>query len=333
MLLHSDCVGGHLLRGRVVPFAVDFDDVPLLAGLIQRLVDAVVTVAVDGSAGDAAHFEDLAAIGQMLVEPLRPIDPEALLVDIDVDRVFAIENIVERHQNDACVIGSLDDGLERRRILSVDDDRVEAGIDEIIDCCDLRGDVLAGRDDLELLELGRNVGLRGEGLGGLDHLNAPGVGDEAVGERDAERPFLCGPLEELGLGRSTARNIAGQPMGRPRPRVRRRRRALRRRTRRSTWRRRRRRWRIGGNDSSLSSLLHLDRPASSKPRHRRAQIFLSVIATAAPESRPEGVSGALLALTCQYNRPPRVHKPVIDRRTTRRTASKEPARDGAGLCC
>ena len=199
MLLHSDCVGGHLLRGRVVPFAVDFDDVPLLAGLIQRLVDAVVTVAVDGSAGDAAHFEDLAAIGQMLVEPLRPIDPEALLVDIDVDRVFAIENIVERHQNDACVIGSLDDGLERRRILSVDDDRVEAGIDEIIDCCDLRGDVLAGRDDLELLELGRNVGLRGEGLGGLDHLNAPGVGDEAVGERDAERPFLCGPLEELGL--------------------------------------------------------------------------------------------------------------------------------------
>ena len=143
-------------------------------------------------------------------------------------------------------------------------------------------------------------------------------------------PFLAGYLKNLVLSDPRHETVAGRRTGRRRPRVRRRRRAPRRRTRRSTWRRRRRRWRIGGNDSSLSSLLHLDRPASSKPRRRRAQIFLSVIATAAPESRPEGVSGALLALTCQYNGPPRVHKPAIDHRTTRRTASKEPARDGAG---
>jgi hypothetical protein len=135
----------------------------------------------------------------MLVEPLRPIDPEALLVDVDVDGVFAIENVVEGHQDDARVVGALDDRLERRWVLGVDDDRVEAGIDEIIDRGDLRGDVLASRDNLELLELGGNVGLRGEGLGGLDHLDAPGVGDEAVGERDAERPLLGRPLEEFGL--------------------------------------------------------------------------------------------------------------------------------------
>ena len=110
-----------------------------------------------------------------------------------------VENVVERHQHDACVVGALDDRLERRRILRVDDDRVEAGIDEIVDRGDLRGDVLAGRDDLELLELGGDVGLRRIGLGGLDHLDAPGVGDIAVGERDAERPFLGRPLEELRL--------------------------------------------------------------------------------------------------------------------------------------
>ncbi len=69
MLLHGDGVGGHLLRGRIVPLAVDLDDVPLLAGLVERLVDAVVAVLVDGGAGNAAHFEDLAAVRQMLVEP------------------------------------------------------------------------------------------------------------------------------------------------------------------------------------------------------------------------------------------------------------------------
>ena len=199
VLLHRNGVGGHLLRRRIVPLAVDLDDVPLLAALCQRLMDAVVTVAVDGSAGDAAHFEDLAAVRQMLVEPFRPVDAKALLIDVDVDRILRVENVVERDKHDARVVGALDHRLEGRRVLRVDDDRVETGIDEVVDRGDLRGNVLAGGDDLELLELGGDVGLRRIGLGRLDHLDAPGVGDVAVGQRDAEGPLLGRVLEEFRL--------------------------------------------------------------------------------------------------------------------------------------
>ena len=63
------------------------------------------------------------------------------------------------------------------------------------------GDVLAGGDDLELLQLRGDVGLRGIGLRRLDHLDAPGVGDVAVGERDAVRALLRRVLEELRVAR------------------------------------------------------------------------------------------------------------------------------------
>jgi hypothetical protein len=39
-----------------------------------------------------------------------------------------------------------------------------------------------------------------EGLGGLDHLDAPGIADEAVDHRDAVGTLLLLPLEEFGLG-------------------------------------------------------------------------------------------------------------------------------------
>ena len=48
MLLHRDRVGGGLLRGRIVPLAEDLDDVPLLARLVERFMDAIMAVAVDG---------------------------------------------------------------------------------------------------------------------------------------------------------------------------------------------------------------------------------------------------------------------------------------------
>src|SRR6185503_9693522 len=40
MLVNGDRIGGDLLRGRVVPLADDFDDVPLLAGGLEHLLDA-----------------------------------------------------------------------------------------------------------------------------------------------------------------------------------------------------------------------------------------------------------------------------------------------------
>ena len=164
-------------------------------------MDAVVTVAIDRGSGDSAHFQDLAAVRHVFDQPLRPVDAEPFLVDVDVDGVLGVEGVVEGDQHDARFVGAPDHRLESVRVLHVDHDRVEAGIDEIVDRGDLRGDVLAGRDDLELLEPGRDVRLRRVGLGGLDHLDAPGVGDIAVRQRDPERSLLGRVFEELGVAR------------------------------------------------------------------------------------------------------------------------------------
>ena len=129
----------------------------------------------------------LPPFGHVLDQPVGPEHAEALLVDVDVDRVLGVEDVVEGDEDDAGFLGALDHRAEGRRVLGVDDDGVIARVDEVVDRRDLRRHVLAGRDDLEFLELGGDVGLRGIGLGGLDHLDAPGVGDVAVGQRDAVR--------------------------------------------------------------------------------------------------------------------------------------------------
>ena len=197
----GDGVGRGLLRHAVIPLADDLGDFPLLARRVERLVDAVVPVGVDRRAGDAAHLEDLAAIGNVLDQPVGPQDAQSLLVDVDVDGVLGVQCVVEGDQDDARLLGALDDRREGGRVLGVDDDGVIAGIDEVVDRRNLGRHILAGRDDLEFLELGRDFRLRRVGLGRLDHLDAPGVGDVAVGKGDPEGAFLLGILEELGIGR------------------------------------------------------------------------------------------------------------------------------------
>jgi len=73
------------------------------------------------------------------------------------------------------------------------------GIDKVVDRGDLRGNVLAGRNDLELLDLGGDFRRSGIGLRRLDHLDTPGVGDEAVSQRDAIGTLFRRKLEELGV--------------------------------------------------------------------------------------------------------------------------------------
>jgi hypothetical protein len=63
--MDGDGIGRHLLRRAVIPFADDFDGLPLLAGRSERFLDAVVAVGIDRGAGDTAHFEDLAAAGHV----------------------------------------------------------------------------------------------------------------------------------------------------------------------------------------------------------------------------------------------------------------------------
>ena len=64
-------------------------------------MDAVVAVGVDGGAGHAAHLEDLAAVGDMLDQPIGPEHAQALLVDVDIDGVFGVENVVEGDEDHA----------------------------------------------------------------------------------------------------------------------------------------------------------------------------------------------------------------------------------------
>ena len=66
----------------------------------------------------------VAAVGHVLHQPFSPVLAKPLLVDVDVDRLFGVEDVVERHQHDARVVGALDHRLESRRILRVHHDRV-----------------------------------------------------------------------------------------------------------------------------------------------------------------------------------------------------------------
>ena len=212
LLVHGDRVGCRLLRDAVVPLADDFHHVPLLARGSEHFLDAVVTIGVHRGAGHAAHFEDLAAIGHLVDQPMTPEFAEALLVDVDVDRVLGVENVVEGDKDHAGILGALDHGCEGLRVLGVDDDRVVAGIDEVVDRRDLRGHIFAGRDDLEFLQQCRDFRLCCVGFGRLDHLDAPGVGDIAVGESHPERAGLGRELEELGV--FGPRHVAGGVVGR-----------------------------------------------------------------------------------------------------------------------
>jgi ribonuclease R len=68
------------------------------------------------------------------------------------------------------------------------------------------------RNDLEFGDVFLDSRLLGEGLGGLDHLDAPGIADEAVCQGDPVGAFLGGPFQMRDLvipGRETFRRCAG----------------------------------------------------------------------------------------------------------------------------
>ena len=136
-----------------------------------------------------------------LDQPVGPVGAEALLVDIDVYRILGVENVVKSDEHDTGLLRPLDHRPEGLGVLGVDDDGIILGIDEVVDRGDLGGDVLAGRHHLEFLELCLDVRLSRIRLGGLDHLNAPEVRDEAVGERDPVGALLLRELEEFRIRR------------------------------------------------------------------------------------------------------------------------------------
>ncbi len=119
---------------------------------------------------------------------------------VDHDDLVRIDDYVERNHDHVRGSGALHRRTVRRRVVGDHDDRVIAGVDELVDRADLRGDILADADHLEFGHVRLHVGLFDIGLRGLHHLDTPGVADVTVDEGDAERTFLCRVLQILHVG-------------------------------------------------------------------------------------------------------------------------------------
>ena len=195
-LVDRNRVGDGFLRGAVIPLSDDFDYLELLARFIEDLVESVVPVAVDRVSRRAAHLKELAAVClDLLQEPARGEPTEFDLVDIHRDCIGGLNHIVEGQEHYPGGIGAFDYRRERGRVKRVNDDRIIAGVDEVIGRGDLSGEILAGRDHFELFDLALDARLIGISLGRFDHLDAPGVSDETVDERNTIRPVFLWPLE------------------------------------------------------------------------------------------------------------------------------------------
>ena len=121
---------------------------------VHHFVEADVAVAVDRVARQAAHFEDVAGrLAHLLEQELGRHAAHFLLVLVDLHHLVGVEHVVERHDDDVVLVGEADDAVEAFGRDRVDDDRVVALVDEVLHRAELRGDVGAGRDDLELLDV------------------------------------------------------------------------------------------------------------------------------------------------------------------------------------
>ena len=133
-----------------------------------------------GWPADAIDGDDVALAAKRIGQPLGRLHRPALLVDADVDGVLGRHLRVGGDDQDALGLGLSEDRIEGRRAVRVDDDGVDALIDEVADVADLALHVDVGRlhDDIDGDAL---VGPRlGSCLRLLDHLGAPLAADPAV---------------------------------------------------------------------------------------------------------------------------------------------------------
>ena len=180
-----------------------------------------MAVAVDRIARQAAHLEDLAALlarfpSSRNSADMRPISfwSSLTIITLSVSRTLSNGTTTTLFLSARRMMRSKPSGATAMVTMAS-----IALVDEVLDRAELRGDVGAGGDDLELLDVLLDARLLGEGLGGLDHLDAPGVADEAVDQRDPVGAGLLVPLEELGLVRPGLEALADRRRGRKRLRA------------------------------------------------------------------------------------------------------------------
>ena len=96
MPVHGERVRRHLLRRAGVPVADDLGDVELVAEALDHLAEAVMAVAVDRVARQAAHFEDVARrLAHLRRQELGRHAAHLLLVLVDLHHLVGVEHVVE----------------------------------------------------------------------------------------------------------------------------------------------------------------------------------------------------------------------------------------------
>jgi hypothetical protein len=200
-LVNRNGIRGNLLRSIVIPVTNYFDDVILWAcGILQNAAQTDVTITVYRVAGKATDFKNLAAIWHILFDPVSVDLADSQLVFVDLQDLVAVQHVVERHKNNACLVGTLDNRSRCSGVYCDGDNGVVAGVNEVIDGRNLCRNVCAGLNNLQFLHVWLHIRLFRIGLDGLDHLNAPGIANKPVRLGNAIGTFLFGKFEKLGIG-------------------------------------------------------------------------------------------------------------------------------------
>ena len=161
------------------------DDLELRV-LGDALVDARGDLVVDEDAGEAADLEQVAALRQLLGEVEHLVLAHLLEVDRDPPGAGLGDDAVEGDDGDPGVAGLLDRAVQAFGRGGVEDDRVVALQDQVLDLRRLLGHlVLGGGEGVGGGD--RAVGDRGRRhlLPALQHRLAPGVAGVVVRQRDA----------------------------------------------------------------------------------------------------------------------------------------------------
>ena len=179
--------GGQLLHGDVaalgvVPAGEHFLDLDV-GVLLHHLAEPGVAILVGGDAFDAADVQHAALATELVGEPLGA---ETAVLDLVVggdEGAFGSDRLVDGDDDDALGDGLFDDRVELLAVGRVDDDRVDALGDEVLQVLDLLRRTAVARDGDDLADLTTGERL---GLDRADHLLPPAVAGERVADADHE---------------------------------------------------------------------------------------------------------------------------------------------------
>ena len=136
---------------------------------------------------------------ELVEHELRPFVAHFELVFVDLHDLVRVEHVVEWHEHDIVLVRQPDHAVKAVGCHRDRNNGVVPLVDEVLDGSELHGSVRPGRHHLEIGDLVLHRRILGEGLGGLDHLDAPAIADEAVDHGELVRAVLGFPLHIFGV--------------------------------------------------------------------------------------------------------------------------------------